>query len=116
MSGWWAGCGSRIFAHHRPHIWPGRCASRARNHHPPQPGQNPHEMGRHKCSGAPEAGILHRISSRIFLEGSRALNPSFLIPLKTQTIQNAQFFEKKLTLQGTPQLEHPSLSLCGHTL
>ena len=43
--------GLELPAHRRrppaPHIWPGRCASRARNHHP---GQNPHEMGRHKCS------------------------------------------------------------------
>ena len=87
--------GLELPAHRRPHIWPGRCASRARNHHPPQPGQNPHEMGRHKCSGAPEAGILHRISSRIFLEGSRALNLNFLIPLKntnknTIKIQNVE--------------------------
>ena len=70
VSGWWAGCGSRIFAHRPPpppspppahlacvssterHCVSARekCASWLRNADPPHLGQKCHEMGRHKCS------------------------------------------------------------------
>ena len=54
-----------------------KCASQARNADPPLPGQNLHETGRHKRSRGIRTGVLHRISPRIFLEGSRPLNLNF---------------------------------------
>ena len=64
-------------------------ASWSRNPHAPSPGQNLHEMGRHKRSRGISGGKLHRISPRIFLEGSRPLNLNFY---KAQKIAKNAFF------------------------
>ena len=61
-----------------------KCASQARNADPPLPGQNLHQMGRHKRSRGIRTGVLHRISPRIFLEGSRPLNLNFFNHQKCQ--------------------------------
>ena len=53
---------------------------------------------------------MHRISSRIFLEGSRALNLNFLIPLKNyRNQQKYKVLRTKLPLQGNAAAGHPSL-------
>ena len=52
-------------------------ASWSQNPHAPRPEQNLHEMGRHKRSRSISGGKLHRISPRIFLEGSRPLKLNF---------------------------------------
>ena len=52
-------------------------ASWSRNPDAPSPGQNLHEMGRHKRSRGISGGKLHRISPRIFLDRSRPLKLNF---------------------------------------
>ena len=57
-------------------------ASWSRNPHAPIPGQNVHQMGRHKSFRHISGAVLRRISPRIFLDRSRPLKLNFFNALK----------------------------------
>ena len=65
--------GTYLFIMKGKHLFRKKRASQARNADPPRPGQNIHEMGRHKSFRDILGGKLHRIPARSDLDRSRPL-------------------------------------------
>ena len=72
--------GERILRLHTRYLVPGKkCASWLRNPDPPNPGQNLHEMGRHKSFWTILRSSWGFKTPRIFLDGSRPPQLNFVL-------------------------------------